>query len=102
MLLVLPRMLRKPALGDHTHALRETTGAMLGQITPHRAAEEQRVPVDPLLRLPVERARSGRDREPRTLLPFFVDLNSGSAVRLPTTVMIVSPAIRAYLSRRES
>ena len=64
MLLVLPRMLRKPALRDHTHALGEGTGAMLGQITPHRAAEEQRIPIDPLIRLPVERARSGRDREP--------------------------------------
>ena len=41
--------------------------------------------------------------KPATLLPFFVDLNSGSAVRLPTTVMIVSPAIfRTFLSRRES
>ena len=40
--------------------------------------------------------------KPATLLPFFVDLNSGSAVRLPTTAMIVSPAIRTYLSRRES
>ena len=102
MLLVLPRMLRQPALGDHTHALRETTGAMLGQITPHRAAEEQRVPVDPLLRLRSNVRGVDAIVKPATLLPFFVDLNSGSAVRLPTTVMIVSPAIRAYLSRRES
>ena len=55
--------------------------------------EEQRVAVLPLVRLPVERARRGRDGEVRDGSTGGVKRSSGSSVRLPTTVMTVSPAM---------
>src|SRR5690606_10599200 len=56
-LAVLVAALLEAALRDDAHALRERAGHVLGELPPARRAEEQRLAVLPVVRLPVERAR---------------------------------------------
>ena len=53
----------QPALDDHTRALRERLGDVLGRLPPNRAVEEHGVAVFPLVGLLVERAWGGCDGE---------------------------------------
>src|SRR5690606_28379185 len=53
------------ALHDDAHALGERLRHVLRRLTPDGAGEEQRLAVPPLVGLPVERTRRGRDAEPR-------------------------------------
>src|SRR5690606_8222523 len=62
-LAVLVAALLEAALRDDAHALRERAGHVLGELAPARRAQEQRLAVLPLVRLTVERAGRGRDRE---------------------------------------
>src|SRR5690606_17759152 len=62
---VLVGTLTQPALRDDAHALRQRACHVLGELPPHRCAEEQRFAVLPLVGLTVERARSRGDGEVR-------------------------------------
>ena len=59
----LPRPRHQAARHDDAHALRQRLGHVLRGLAPQGAAHEQRLAVLPLVRLTVERARSGRHRE---------------------------------------
>src|SRR5690606_8577278 len=61
----LVRALDEPTLDDHTHALGEGLGDVLGSLAPDRAAQEQRLAVLPLVGLAVEGARGRGDGEVR-------------------------------------
>ena len=57
--------LLQPTLHHDTHAALQGLGDVLGRLPPHRAGEEQRVAVLPLVGLTVEGARRRRDPEVR-------------------------------------
>src|SRR5690606_11734427 len=57
--------LLQAALRDDAGALRERSGDVLSEITPHASTEEERFAVFPLVGLTVERTGSGGDGEVR-------------------------------------
>src|SRR5215475_101455 len=99
-LLRLEGALLEAATDDDPGAPGERLGDVFRRLPPDVAAEEQRLAVLPLVRLPVEHPRGGGDGEVRHRAPLDVKRSSGSAVRLPTTVMIVSPAMGPGLRSR--
>ena len=89
----LERALLEPAGRDDAHAAGQRLGAVLGGLAPDRAAQEQRFAVLPLVGVAVELRGVDAIVNDATAAPDGVKRSSGSAVRLPTTVMRVSPAI---------
>src|SRR5690606_447475 len=67
--LVLVGALTEATLRDHTHALGQRPGHLLGELAPDRCAEEQGIAVLPFVRLTVERAWSACDGEVRHRKP---------------------------------
>jgi len=85
--------LPQPALHHHAVPAGQGLGDVLGGVAPDGASQEQGVPVAPLPGLPVEHSRRGGDGEVGDDRADGVKRSSGSAVRLPTTVVIVSFAM---------
>ena len=85
---------------DHPGAPGEAFGHVLGGLTPDGAPQEQRLAVLPLLALAVEMRGVDATVKFATAAPDGVNRSSGSAVRFPTTVMVVSPATMSSWVRR--
>lgn len=74
---------------------------MVGQITPSGAPHEQRLTILELVSLTIRVRGVEAIVKLATVAPLPIVRSSGSAVRLPTMVMTVSPAITVLLTYLE-